>query len=89
MAVLIIVDTPGMTQQDYDAFAGDFDLPEGCTAHFAGPGPEGAWRVATVWDTPDKAKSFMQETLAPEFARLGVTPNPPVISQVHRARVAA
>jgi hypothetical protein len=59
-------------------------LPPGCTAHIAGPGPDG-WRVVAVWDSPEALQRFATEKLRPTLAALGVAPPPapPVIYPLH------
>ncbi|MDP9101425.1 MAG: hypothetical protein M3N21_04675 [Actinomycetota bacterium] len=91
MANAILVDTPGLTQQHYEAVTADLGLndglPDGCTVHIAGPMPDGAgWRVITVWDDMDKAQAFLTEKLRPAQERAGAPApaGPPQMWQVHR-----
>ena len=90
MAVVLMSDTPGMTAQQYETVIADLGLaeklPPGCQAHIAGPGPDGAWRVVTVWDELDTARDFMTTTLRPAWARAGVTPpsGPPINWPLHK-----
>ncbi|MEU2610470.1 hypothetical protein ABZ570_02590 [Micromonospora sp. NPDC007271] len=88
MAIVVSVTTPGLDAGLYEqsireqGFGGA--LPPGCSAHIAGPGPDG-WRVVTVWESEEAAKRFMTDTLRPVMARLGVAPPPapPVIYPLH------
>ncbi len=90
MAMVLMVDTPGMTQDQYDASVATMGikdvLPEGCSAHIAGPTPDGAaWRVVTVWENQDLARQFMTQKLRPAQEAHGITPpsTPPVIWPLH------
>jgi len=88
MSVVVIATTPGMSAQVYDrsqalmGLAGK--LPDGCSAHIAGPSSEG-WRVVAVWESADAAREFMAGTLRPALSELGVAPPvaPPAIYPLH------
>jgi hypothetical protein len=77
-----------MTAELYDRSQEKLDLvgrlPAGCTAHIAGPSPDG-WRVVAVWDSPEAVQRFVTEDLQPTLAELGVVPPaaPPVIYPLH------
>ena len=68
MAICMIFDMPGVTQQQYDAILdalgarlGASPPPEaGHLMHIAGPA-DGGWRVIEVWDSHDDASRFWQE----------------------------
>jgi hypothetical protein len=91
MSVAIMVDTPGMTAEQYDATIDEIglrgSLPAGCSAHIAGASPDGGWRVITVWDDADTARAFVTSTVRPAQEKAGVTPagGPPVVWEVHNA----
>jgi hypothetical protein len=62
-------------------------LPQGCLAHVAGMGPDGAtWREISVWESGAQAKQFMDETLRPAMERHGATPiwGPPTTWELHK-----
>jgi hypothetical protein len=88
MSVVVIATTPGMTAEQYDRSQEKMDLvdalPPGCTAHIAGPSPDG-WRVVAVWDSAEALQRFATEKLRPALAALGVAPPPapPVIYPLH------
>ena len=88
MPVVVIATTPGMTAELYDRSQEKLNLvgrlPDGCTAHIAGPSPDG-WRVVAVWDSPEAVQRFVTEDLQPTLAELGVAPPaaPPVIYPLH------
>jgi hypothetical protein len=88
MSIVVIATTPGMTEELYDLSQQRMglvgSLPDGCTAHLAGPGPDG-WRVVAVWDTPEALERFATEQLRPTLAELGVPapPAPPVVYPLH------
>jgi hypothetical protein len=60
MAVVVIATTPGMTAELYEqslAKSGTAGtLPPGCSAHIAGPSPDG-WRVVAVWESAGREVS--------------------------------
>jgi hypothetical protein len=88
VAVVVIATTPGMSGALYDRSQQLMDLegtlPEGCSAHITGPGPDG-WRVVAVWESAEAARDFMATKLGPALTELGVTPPavPPVIYPLH------
>jgi hypothetical protein len=87
MAVAILVDTPNMASEQYDALMAEMGtLPEACKFHVAGVGPDGSWRVVTVWEDAEKAQAFMASTLRPSMEKVGITPSgsPPQIWTAHR-----
>jgi hypothetical protein len=88
MPVVVIATTPGVDAELYErsireqGFGGA--LPPGCSAHIAGPSPDG-WRVVSVWESQEAAQQFITGTLRPVMAGLGVAPPPapPVIYPLH------
>jgi hypothetical protein len=86
VSVVVIATTPDMTAEQYDqsvhSFQQEGQLPAGCTAHIAGPSPEG-WRVITVWDSAEQAAAFGRDVLGPKLQQLGVAPTAPVIYPAH------
>ena len=88
MSIVVIATTPGMTAELYDLSQQKMDvvgvLPSGCSAHVAGPSPDG-WRVVSVWESPEALQRFTTERLRPTLAELGVPapPAPPVVYPLH------
>lgn len=67
MAIGLLFEIPGMTQEQYDATVeagGQDTLPPGQLFHMAGP-MEGGWRVIDLWEMRSDFDRFAQETLAP------------------------
>jgi hypothetical protein len=94
MAVVVLSETPGMTQEHYDTVAAelglDAKLPDGCRVYIAGLGPDGTtWRDISVWDSPDLARTFMDTVLRPAMERAGTTPiwGPPQNWELHRLTI--
>lgn len=83
---VVVIATSSMTAEQYDqsvqSFQQDGRLPAGCTAHIAGPSPDG-WRVITVWDTQEQATAFGRDVLGPKLKELGVAPVAPVVYPAH------
>lgn len=76
MGIAVLAETPGMTAAQFDTVAAELglrdSLPEGCLVHIAGPGPGGStWRDVSVWETPEQAKRYMDETFRPAIERAG------------------
>ena len=89
MSVVVIAETPGLDAEGYERIAGEQghrtgELPEGCTAHFAGPAG-GGWRVVAVWDSAEQVAEFGRTVLAPAMQRAGFTPSRPQIFPLHYA----
>jgi hypothetical protein len=78
MAVAMMVDNPGGSQEIYDKVRERLGLerPAGGIFHVAGPRPNGGWRVVEVWESEDDAKRFVAERLLPAFEAVGA-PAPP------------
>lgn len=88
MSIIVIATTPGMTAELYDLSQQKMQLvgalPTGCSAHIAGPSPDG-WRVVAVWESAEALQRFTTEKLRPALAELGVAapPAPPVTYPLH------
>lgn len=79
MAVAMLIDNPDGSQEFYEALRAELrvDGPLGGTAHIAGPGPNGGWRVIEIWDSTEAASQFLRERFAPALAELGFEGRPP------------
>jgi hypothetical protein len=79
MAIAMMVDNNGGTQEIYDRVRERLGLekPAGGIFHAAGPSPDGGWRVIEVWDSEEDAKRFVKERLLPAFEAVGAAPPPP------------
>lgn len=88
MAIIVVATTPGLTAEMYDQVLARQNLgeglPPGCSAHIAGPSPDG-WQVTAVWESPEAVTRFMSEVVRPIMQELGITPpaKPPVIYPLH------
>jgi hypothetical protein len=74
MAVCLITEVPGATQEQYDAIVqavGEPELGDGQTHHIAGP-VDGGWCVVDVWESRAHFDRFMQERLGEQLQRAGV-----------------
>lgn len=62
MAIAVMQDFPGGTQQQYDQVTEQLNLgghsPQGNLYHTAGP-IEGGWRVLDVWESQDALNTFL------------------------------
>ena len=86
MAVAMIVDNPEGSQEIYDTIRekAGLDRPAGGIFHFAGPSPNGGWRVIELWESEEDAKRFVKERLVPAFEAVGAPlPPPPQFWSVH------
>ncbi|MFI1104047.1 hypothetical protein [Streptomyces melanogenes] len=87
MAILIQVELPGVTTDQYDALNAKLQaLPgntfEGCLAHVCVPAG-GGLQITDLWDSEQHMRKFM-EIVTPLAAEAGLPQGPePKISQVH------
>ena len=85
MAVLMSLQAPEWTQQQYDqlanAVAPGGKMPEGCALHIAAPLPGGGWQVIDVWESREALDRFNEQIVMPAAQRLGL-PQPPQAPQV-------
>jgi hypothetical protein len=89
MSVIVIAETPGLDAEGYERIVTEQghridELPEGCTAHFAGPAG-GGWRVIAVWDSAERVAEFSRTVLAPAMQRAGITPGRPQVFPLQHA----
>jgi hypothetical protein len=89
MAVMIIIELPGMAQEKYDQVMQELGLgktspwPKGILSHAAGAGP-GGWNVVDLWESEADFGAFQGSRLAPAFQKVGGIPEPKVtIVPVH------
>ncbi|MEV8589694.1 hypothetical protein [Streptomyces sp. NPDC051180] len=76
MAVIITVEIPGGTQEQYEAStaqlrATEWFPPAELLAHAAGPDGTGGWRVVDFWESEDDFLAFV-ENARPIFERNGM-----------------
>lgn len=89
MAIAVMQDFPGGTQQQYDQVTNQVmsqlnlggHAPQGCLYHTAGP-IEGGWRVVDVWESQDALNTFMA-TLGPIAQSAGVAQPQVTIWPIH------
>jgi len=85
MAIGLIFEVPGVTQEQYDAVSQQMDAGgpmEGCLMHVAGP-MEGGWRVIEVWASQEAADTFFRERLQTVLGQVGIPPIEPKVFPVH------
>jgi quinol monooxygenase YgiN len=79
MPVALMVDNPEGSQEIYDKVRRELGMqeaPAGRISHFAGPSPNGGWRVIEVWESEEAAQKFTTERLQPAFEAVGRTGRP-------------
>lgn len=86
MAVFVIFNVPGMTEDQYDQIIRDLErqdagAPEGRLYHAAGPTGSG-WLVVDVWASREQFDAFAK-VLLPIAAAANTTPPPPQVYPVH------
>lgn len=70
MAILVMMDVPGMTLDQFDEMNRRLgietadDLPDGCLAHAAGETDDGL-EVIDVWESPEALGDFVENRLVP------------------------
>ena len=89
MAVCMVFDMPGGTQEQYDQVVArviaktNSGLQPGQIFHAAGASAKG-WRVVDVWESEEAAQRFFQETLQEAVQGTGFPLGPPAVFPVHR-----
>jgi hypothetical protein len=78
MAIAVIIDIPGGTEQLYEQIIArlfpDGKLPEGWLVHLAGPTDTG-WRIVNVVPSQEQFETFAREQLVPAVEQAeNVTP---------------
>ena len=93
MAVMMVIELPGMGQPQYDAVMQALGLskvsawPKGVLSHAAGPSPAG-WTVVDLWESEADFVAFQQSRLGPAFQKVGGLPEPKVtVIPVHFSHV--
>jgi hypothetical protein len=87
MAVLIMVELPGVTTADYDALNerlgihGEEDVPDGLIQHLAGETNDGLL-IVDVWESEEQFRRFF-ERVGEAMAATGAPPAHPRILPVH------
>jgi hypothetical protein len=73
MAVAVIIDIPGGTEQQYERIIArvfpEGQLPEGWLLHIAGPTDSG-WRVVNVVPSQEQFEAFAREELIPAMQQV-------------------
>jgi hypothetical protein len=82
MAVAILLEWSGLTQEQYDEAMKlmqlDVDPPVGGLFHVAGPISGGGWRVVDVWESAEAFQKFSEERIVPAVRKVGITTQPRV-----------
>ncbi|GHG33889.1 hypothetical protein [Streptomyces zaomyceticus] len=85
MAVIVTVEIPGGTQEQYEETtrlleATEWWPPAGFIAHAAGPDGSGGWRVVDFWDSEADFLAFVEQA-RPVFERGGLPPILPTVQE--------
>ena len=90
MAVLMIMELPGTTTDDYEAVneamgIHEGNLPDGLVHHAVGPTEDGdGILIVDVWESEAQLDRFFQDQIGPAMQQAGVeSPAPPRIHPVH------
>lgn len=88
MAILMVLDAPGMSTETYDqinssmGIHGDEDAPAGLISHTCGVDDAGIV-VADVWESEDALNRFFEDRLGAALAQAGAADSQPLIMPVH------
>jgi hypothetical protein len=85
MAVAMLMEIPGGTQEQYDRVMDELQLetmPEGGILHVAAP-MDGGWRVLDVWETREHFERFYADRLEHAIANAGVPAAEPKFQELH------
>ena len=73
MAIIRIVQPPGLAPEMYDAVSAKLDVkgnpPDGLVIHTAGDA-NGAFQIVEVWESEEQAQRFENERLAPTISEV-------------------
>jgi hypothetical protein len=87
MAIAMTVDNPNGSPEQYEQVQAQLGLgaspPAGAIFQMSGPGPDGGWRVVSVWETEAEASRFWDERVRPALEAAGGDPEA-VRSQIWR-----
>ncbi|MFI8764194.1 hypothetical protein ACIGN6_04680 [Streptomyces sp. NPDC053792] len=83
--VIVTVEIPGGTQEQYEATtrliqAAEWFPPEGFIAHASGPDGTGGWRIVDFFDTEEHFLAFVEKA-RPIFERTGTPSIMPSVQQ--------
>jgi heme-degrading monooxygenase HmoA len=88
MAVLMVLEAPGGTVEQYEranqlmGITGDDDAPAGLVSHVAAVTEDGIV-VADVWESEAALETFFEERAGAAFAEAGMPEAKPRVAQVH------
>ena len=88
MAILMTMDVPGGTTEQYDrtnqilGIAGDGDAPDGLISHVCGVTDDGIL-IADVWDSEESLNRFFEERLGAALAEAGAPQGQATVAPVH------
>ncbi len=89
MAVGVLLEIPGMTQDQYDAVAMRLGwaqphppLPPGLLIHTSGPTERG-WRIFDVWDSEESFRRFSSVAVPRALQGLNIPQYTPQVFQLH------
>jgi len=92
MAIGIVIEIPGGTQEQYDKVMEkmrlDINPAEGGICHVAGPTDRG-WRVVDVWESEEAFQKFFDTKLGKALKEAGVPPLQPSFFPVHNSIIKA
>ncbi|HEY3295814.1 MAG TPA: Hsp20/alpha crystallin family protein [bacterium] len=91
MAVLVLVDVPGVKKQDYENLRKEVrwedNPPKGAMIHVAGVDESGVMHVSDVWTSEEDFNNFVTTRLMPGFRKFNLPQPVAKIYQVHNANV--
>ena len=77
MAVLMIGEVPGLTEEMYAGMMGQMQAvlrgSKGFVSHAGGPSPSGGWRVVEIWESKEDGDAFFDANVKPNLPP-GVVP---------------
>lgn len=88
MAVLAVIDIPGLTAEQYDAVLARMGVEQrpapGIFIHLAAPTDDG-FRIVELWDDQDAFERFLSERLFPTATELGLDAQPTItVKPLHK-----
>jgi hypothetical protein len=92
MAIVVTLEVPGMTKEQYDRsvsqFGNEVKHAKGFIAHCSGA-IEGGYYVTEMWQSQEDWERWMRETVMPAAGELGIQPSPPTIREAQLVMTAS
>jgi len=91
MAILAIVNSPGITKTQYESLRPhvkwETEHPTGAILHSSAFDEKGGLHVVDVWNSEAEMKQYFEKRLLPAMQKSGITPPEPKIYPLHNLNI--